>query len=133
MVGVVFVAHENIAHDMVSTAQTILGRELPNFRSIKVPFDVDVEVAREEIETQIKEVDTGDGVLLLTDFLGGTPSNICCSILNHKNIELIYGTNLAMIIKLANCCDIFPLGELASFIKQYGMEHINLVNHKENK
>lgn len=130
MVGVVFVAHGEIAQDMISTAETILGKEFHNFRSLRVPFEVDVSGARDELEKSILEVDTGDGILLLTDFFGGTPSNICISVLGRLNIELVYGTNLAMIIKLASCCDRYPLKELAPFIKKYGVDHINLVHGK---
>jgi len=134
MIGVVFVAHENIAQDMISTAETILGRKLKNFRFLKVPFEVDVPQAKLALEKVIQEVDSGDGVLLLTDFFGGTPSNICTSALSmRKDLELVYGTNLAMVIKLANCCDKYPIHELASFIKNYGVDHINIIHGEKAK
>ena len=134
MVGVVFVGHENIPEDMINTAETILGRKLDNFRFLKVPFKVDVKRTKEELEEKIREVNHGDGVLLLTDFFGGTPSNICKSVLDkRKDLELIYGINLAMVIKLANCCDKYPLVDLALFIKKYGVDHINLVHCEKTK
>lgn len=131
MVGVIFVAHENIAQDMICTAETILGKKLDNFRSLRVPFELDVSGVREELTKHIAQLDTGDGVLLLTDFFGGTPSNICISVLGRPNIELVYGTNLAMIIKLASCCDKYSLQELAPFIKKYGVDHINFVHSEK--
>ncbi len=133
MVGVVFVAHENIAIDMVNTAEVILGRKLINFRCLSVPFDVNVQQAGQQLIKYIEEVNFGEGVLLLTDFLGGTPSNICTNVLDRHDVELVYGTNLAMIIKLARTCDKYKLGELANFIKKYGIEHINIIQSEKQK
>ena len=129
MVGIVFVSHINIGQEMINVAETILGRKFNNFRFLEVPFEVDVSKATKQLEEKIEEVDQGEGVLLLTDFFGGTPSNICTSILSKKkNLELVYGTNLAMVIKLSSCCDKYPLEKLAEFIKGYGIDHINLIH-----
>ncbi|MBW2697130.1 MAG: PTS fructose transporter subunit IIA, partial [Deltaproteobacteria bacterium] len=76
----------------------------------------------------IKDVDTGDGVLVLTDMFGGTPSNIALSFLEENNVEVVTGINLPMLIKLATLSDEPPLDELATFIKEYGQRNISVAS-----
>jgi len=100
MVGVVVVTHGRLAEELIKTAEFIVGR----FEAIKGlcinPVSSSEEV-REQIESAIKMVDKGQGVLILTDMFGGTPSNISLSFLEPGKVEVISGVNMPMLLKLA--------------------------------
>ena len=76
----------------------------------------------------IKAADSGDGVLVLTDMFGGTPSNISLSFLDEHQVEVVTGLNLPMLIKLATMAEPESLEELAAFIKQYGRRNISVAS-----
>jgi mannose PTS system EIIA component len=100
LVGVVVVTHGQLAAELLNAAEMIVG-ELPQFTSISIGWHDDVEIAREAIERAIEKVDTGHGVLVLTDMFGGTPSNLGLSFLEAGRVEVITGVNLPILIKLA--------------------------------
>src|SRR3954470_18757115 len=99
MIGVVVVTHGQLATELVNAAETIVG-ELPRFAAVSIGWHEDTEDARQEIAQAIERVRQGDGVLLLTDMFGGTPSNLAMTFLGD-GIEVITGVNLPMLIKLA--------------------------------
>jgi len=99
-VGVVVVTHGQLAAELLNAAEMIVG-ELPQFTSVSIGWHDDVEIAREAIERAIQKVDTGHGVLVLTDMFGGTPSNLGLSFLEAGRVEVITGVNLPILIKLA--------------------------------
>ena len=102
MIGVVVVTHGQLATELVNAAEMIVG-DLPRFTAVSIGWHDDVNDAREDIEQAIARVrgDSGDGVLLLTDMFGGTPSNIGMTFLEKDRVEVITGVNLPMVIKLA--------------------------------
>jgi mannose PTS system EIIA component len=100
MIGVVVVTHGQLATELVNAAETIVG-DLPMFTAVSIGWHDDVNDAREEIAQAIERVDTGAGVLVLTDMFGGTPSNLGMTFLATDRVEVITGVNLAMLIKLA--------------------------------
>jgi PTS system mannose-specific IIA component len=83
---------------------------------------------RGAIATALKAADQGDGVLVLTDMFGGTPSNISLSFLDEHHVEVVTGCNLPMLIKLATLGDDQPLEELSHFIKNYGQRNISVAS-----
>ncbi|MDY6861560.1 MAG: PTS fructose transporter subunit IIA, partial [Thermodesulfobacteriota bacterium] len=87
-----------------------------------------VEELREQVGEAIKKIDHGQGVLILTDMFGGTPSNICLSFLEEGKVEVLTGVNLPMLIKLSGNRDKKKLGELAAFMMQYGRKNITLAS-----
>src|SRR5438067_2377460 len=99
-VGVVVVTHGQLATELLNATEMIVG-ELPHFTSVSIGWHDDVEIAREGIERAIQKVDTGQGVLVLTDRFGGTPSNLGLSFLEAGRVEVITGVNLPILIKLA--------------------------------
>jgi PTS system mannose-specific IIA component len=125
MTGVVVVSHGKIGTEMVRIAKSIV-REPNPMVAIAIEHDENVDLVRQKIIVGIKEVEKGDGVLLLSDLFGGTPSNLCLSFLNDKKVEVITGFNLPMLIKLASFREKKPLHEIASFIKAYGQKNIAL-------
>ncbi len=128
MIGTVVVTHDNIAVEMVSTVKRIVP-DAKGVVAVAISSDDPVETNRQKIAAAIKEVDTGEGVLLMTDMFGGTPSNICLSFLEDKNIEVISGLNLPMLIKLVSNASGLPFAELAEFIQNYGQKNIVIASH----
>jgi PTS system mannose-specific IIA component len=104
MIGIVVVAHSNIGCD---PPQAI----------------------KQQITDAINAIDTSDGLLILTDMFGGTPSNICLSFLNREKTEVISGLNLPMLIKLANLREQVPFDDIVPFIQQYGQRNIVIASH----
>jgi PTS system mannose-specific IIA component len=100
MIGVVVVTHGQLAIELVNAAEMIVG-DLPQFSAVSIGWHDDVNDAREEIEQAIGRVRGAEGVLLLTDMFGGTPSNLGMTFLEKDRIEVITGVNLPMLIKLA--------------------------------
>ena len=100
MIGVVVVTHGQLAIELVNAAEMIVG-DLPQFTAVSLGWHDDVSDAREEIVQAIDRVRGEEGVLLLTDMFGGTPSNLGMTFLEKDRIEVITGVNLPMLIKLA--------------------------------
>jgi PTS system mannose-specific IIA component len=100
MIGVVVVTHGQLATELVNAAETIVG-ELPRFIAVSIGWHEDTEDARKEIADAIARVKQDDGVLILTDMFGGTPSNLAMTFLG-SDVEVITGVNLPMLIKLAD-------------------------------
>jgi PTS system mannose-specific IIA component len=126
MIGVVVVTHCHLAEEMICAAQLVVGEELKQFHAVSVEPKDGSEAIREKILMAIRKVDSGRGVLILTDMYGGTPSNISLSFLEDKKIEVITGVNLPMLLKLATYQENFDLEQLAAFITDYGQKNINL-------
>jgi PTS system mannose-specific IIA component len=101
VIGVVVVTHGQLATELVNSAEMIVG-DLPQFTAVSIGWHDDVNDAREEIVQAIERVRGDEGVLLLTDMFGGTPSNIGMTFLEKDHLEVITGVNLPMVIKLAN-------------------------------
>jgi PTS system mannose-specific IIA component len=100
MIGVVVVTHGQLATELVNAAETIVG-ELPRFIAVSIGWHEDTEDARKEIADASARVKQDDGVLILTDMFGGTPSNLAMTFLG-SDVEVITGVNLPMLIKLAD-------------------------------
>jgi len=128
MVGVVVVTHCHLAEQLIAAAQLVVGEELKQFQPISIDPKEGSEEIREKIFTAIRKVDEGQGVLILTDMYGGTPSNISLSFLEEKKIEVITGVNLPMLLKLATYKNDMDLEALAVFITDYGQRNINLAS-----
>ena len=128
MIGVVIVTHCHLAEELICAAQLVVGEELKQFQAVSVEPKDGSEAIREKILTAIRKVDSGKGVLILTDMYGGTPSNISLSFLEDKKIEVITGVNLPMLLKLATYQENFDLEQLAAFITDYGQKNINLAS-----
>ena len=125
MIGVVVVAHFNLAREMVAATELIVGKQ-ERFEYVDIFPDEDVEKTKKMVVDSLKRVDSGDGILVLTDMFGGTPSNISLSFLEEGKVEVVTGVNLPMLIKLVTYRQNKTLSELANFISQYGRKNINL-------
>ncbi|MCZ6463685.1 MAG: PTS sugar transporter subunit IIA [Proteobacteria bacterium] len=124
-VGVVIVAHYKLGDEFLHALRLIVP-DAPEFQSVSVEPDQSVDTMREAIARALKAAEQGQGVLVLTDMFGGTPSNISLSFLDEHHVEVVTGVNLPMLIKLATLREERPLDDLAAFIKEYGQRNISL-------
>jgi mannose PTS system EIIA component len=127
MVGVLLMTHGHFAEVLISTAEEIVG-PIENIKAVSVNAEDDVETIKGIISTVMQEVDQGDGVIMLTDMFGGTPSNIGLSFLSQDEVEIITGVNLPIVLKLARERDGKTLPDLASLLKKRGRESIVLAS-----
>ena len=128
MVGVVIVTHCHLAEELIAAAKLVVGEELKQFLPVPIDPKEGSEEIREKIIAAIRKVEEGQGVLILTDMYGGTPSNISLSFLEEKRVEVITGVNLPMLLKLATYKNEMDLEQLAVFITDYGQRNINLAS-----
>jgi PTS system mannose-specific IIA component len=128
MIGVVVVTHCHLSEELIAAARLVVGEELKQFEAVSIAPSEGSEEIRKKIVTAIRRVDGGQGVLILTDMYGGTPSNISLSFLEDKKIEVITGVNLPMLLKLATSETDMDLETLAAFITDYGQRNINLAS-----
>jgi mannose PTS system EIIA component len=100
MIGVVVVSHGRLAAELIAAAEHVVGAQ-QEMRAICIGPDDDMQTRRDEILDACRAVDSGSGVIILTDMFGGTPSNLAISVMNRGDYEVIAGANLPMLIKLA--------------------------------
>jgi len=127
LVGGVVVTHGNLAAELVSAAETIVG-DIRHITAVSIGWHDEVDTAREEIGKAIKRVDTGAGVLVMTDMFGGTPTNLACTFLGEAPIEVVTGVNLPMIIKLAEQQGGESLSQVARKVRDQGQKNIYLAS-----
>lgn len=125
MIGVVVVAHFKLAREMVAATELIVGPQ-EQFTYVDIFPDEDVEQIKGRVTAALKNVNAGEGVLILTDMFGGTPSNISLSFLEEGRVEVVTGVNLPMLIKLVTYRRDRALPELSEFIANYGKKNIYL-------
>ncbi len=126
-VGVVIITHYRLGHEFLQALRLIVP-EARGFEAVSVEPSQGVEEMRRAIADALAAVDEGEGVLVLTDMFGGTPSNIALSFLEERRVEVVTGMNLPMLIKLATMSERKSLEELAVFIKSYGQRNISVAS-----
>lgn len=126
-IGVVIVTHYRLGEEFLQALRLIVP-EAPTFYAVSIEPSQSVEEMRSGIASALGSADQGDGVLVLTDMFGGTPSNISLSFLDEHHVEVVTGFNLPMLIKLATLAEEKSLEELAAFIKQYGQRNISVAS-----
>ncbi|NQV84076.1 MAG: PTS sugar transporter subunit IIA [Rhodospirillales bacterium] len=127
MIGMVLVTHGRLAEELVAALEHVVG-EQPNVISVCIGPDDDMEQRRAEILDSAAKADEGDGVVLLTDMFGGTPSNLAISVMDKANVEIIAGVNLPMLIKLASVRKTESLAEAIESAQQAGRKYINIAS-----
>jgi PTS system mannose-specific IIA component len=127
MIGMVLVTHGRLAEELVAALEHVVGSQ-PNIVSICIGPDDNMEERRSEIMESSIKADEGDGVVLLTDMFGGTPSNLAISIMEKANVEIIAGVNLPMLIKLASVRKTEPLKKAIESAQDSGRKYINIAS-----
>ncbi len=122
-IGGVIVSHGQLANELLAAAEQVVG-ELSHISAVSIGWHDNVEAAQAEIERAIKGVTSGNGVLLLTDMFGGTPTNISAMFIKEGEVEVITGVNLPMVIKLASQKSEISLEEMAEIVEVQGKQSI---------
>ena len=126
-VGVVIVTHYRLGQEFLQALRLIVP-DAPEFGSVAIEPDQPVNQMFEAISLALKEADSGEGVLVLTDMFGGTPSNMSLSFLHEHRVEVVTGLNLPMLIRLATKREDQSVEELARLIKEYGQRNISVAS-----
>lgn len=126
----VVVSHCDLAGELLRAMRIIVGEDkaVEAMEALSVQMNEMNEELRKRIAWAIRKVDRGEGVLILTDMFGGTPSNLSLSFLEEGKVEVVTGVNLPMMIALGNYREGKTLRELAEFVASYGRKHINLAH-----
>ncbi|MCE2716921.1 MAG: PTS sugar transporter subunit IIA [Pseudomonadota bacterium] len=127
MIGVLLLTHGTLGKALIETLETIMGPQ-DNIRYITCNPHDDPEVKRQELHKSIDEINTGKGVVILTDMFGGTPSNLAMSVLGIKPVEVIAGVNLPMFIKFVENRNSHVLPEVAQKAFDAGRKYIQIAS-----
>lgn len=127
MIGVVVVSHGRLANEFVAAAEHVLGPQ-PQMRAVAIGPNDDMEERRADIIETVRAVDSGDGVVILTDMFGGTPSNLSFSFYKENHVEIITGVNLPMLIKFVSLQRNNNLKDVAKKVVDQGKKNVHLVS-----
>ena len=127
MIGLVLVTHGQLASQFVAAMEHVVGPQT-QVAAISIGPDDDMEQRRKDILKAVAASDSGDGVILLTDMFGGTPSNLAISVMDKARVEVIAGVNLPILIKLASVRDTANLGEAVDQAQESGRKYISIAS-----
>ncbi|MFM2300592.1 MAG: hypothetical protein RLZZ84_328 [Pseudomonadota bacterium] len=127
MIGLILVTHGKLAEEFVHAMQHVVGRQEAVATVCIGPND-DMELRRREIADAVKAVDSGSGVIILTDLFGGTPSNLAISLMQSGKVEVIAGINLPMLIRLAKARGCMNLAAATVAARDAGRNYITIAS-----
>jgi PTS system mannose-specific IIA component len=127
MIGMVLVTHGRLAIEFRAAMEHVVGPQ-EQVETVTIGPDDDMDLRRREILDAIERVDTGDGVVILTDMFGGTPSNLAISVMNGGKTEVVAGINLPMLIKLASVRGECDLETAVVQAQDAGRKYINVAS-----
>jgi PTS system mannose-specific IIA component len=127
MIGLIIVTHGNLAREFVAALEHVVGPQ-QQVASISIFPNDDMEERRNAILEAVKTAGTGDGVIILTDMFGGTPSNLAISVMDSGSIEVIAGVNLPMLVKLARIREEATLEEALKQAQDAGRKYIHVAS-----
>jgi PTS system mannose-specific IIA component len=127
MIGLVLVTHGRLAVEFIAALEHVVGPQ-QKVTAVCIGAEDDMEQRRRDILDSVARVDEGDGVVLLTDMFGGTPSNLAISVLDRANVEVIAGVNLPMLIKLASVRSTSKLPVAVVQAQEAGRKYINVAS-----
>ena len=128
MIGLVLVTHGKLAEEFRSALEHVVGPQ-EHCETVCIEADDNVEKRHDDILAAIKKVDSGHGVILLTDMFGGTPSNLAISAMEPGRIEVIAGINLPMLVKLASVRVEQPMTDVLVEAQDSGRKYIHVASH----
>ena len=123
----VLVTHGRLAAELIAALDLVVGAQ-NNVGAVCIGADDDMEQRRPDILAAVAEVDDGDGVVVLTDMFGGTPSNLAISIMKEAKVEVIAGVNLPLLIKLAGLRDGCPIDKAVAQAQESGRKYISVAS-----
>ena len=128
MIGIVIVTHSELGDALVGAAEFIIGSRPESIESISIDLSENAEKLRQKIDRGIKQVMGADGVIILTDMFGGTPSNLAYSFLEEGRIDVLSGVNLPILIQAINMRKKLKLDQLAANLEAFGKRSISLAS-----
>jgi len=128
MIGIVIVTHSQLGEALIDAAEFILAAKLKEIIPVSIDINEDADLLRKKVAKGIKAVDNHDGILILTDMFGGTPSNLSYSFLEEGRIEVISGVNLPILVKAISTRKSKNLNEFAATLEAYGKKSISLAS-----
>jgi len=127
MIGIIIITHGNLALELKSAMEYILGIQ-KNIEIISIKPDDDLEIKKADLEEAIEKVNENIGTIILTDMFGGTPSNLAMSFLEVGKVEIISGANLPMLVKLIGLRDSNDLQKVAQESKESAQKYISIAS-----
>jgi PTS system mannose-specific IIA component len=127
MIGVVLVTHGRLASEFRSALEHVVGPQR-QIEAVTIGPDDDIERCRNDIIDAVKKVDSGEGVAILTDMFGGTPSNLAISVMSRPKVEVLAGINLPMLIKLAKVRETCPLSDAVAAAQEAGRKYCTIAS-----
>ncbi|MFN3170976.1 MAG: PTS sugar transporter subunit IIA [Hyphomicrobiales bacterium] len=127
MIGLLLVTHGNLALEFKSALEHVVGPQT-QLETICIGADDDMEARRSDIVQAAARADTGDGVIVLTDMFGGTPSNLAISIMDDAKVEVLAGVNLPMLVKLASIRGDMAMVEAVAHASEAGRKYISVAS-----
>jgi PTS system mannose-specific IIA component len=128
MIGIVIVTHSQLGEALIGTAEFIIGSRPEAIESVSIDLSENAEKLRKKIGRGIKNVMGEEGVIILTDMFGGTPSNLSYSFLEEGHIEVLSGVNLPVLIQAVNRREKMDLDQLAADLEAFGKKSISLAS-----
>jgi PTS system mannose-specific IIA component len=127
MIGMVLVTHGHLATEFRAALEHVVGPQ-KQFETISIGPDDDMERRRQDIIQAVHQVDAGQGVVILTDMFGGTPSNLAISVMEGSQIDVVAGINLPMLIKLASVREEASLADAVACAQDAGRKYISVAS-----
>ena len=131
MIGMVLVTHGHLATEFRAALEHVVGPQRA-IETITIGPEDDMEQRRQDIVAAVAIVDSGHGVVLLTDMFGGTPSNLAISVMDRTRVEVVAGINLPMLIKLASVREAVSLEQAVTQAQEAGRKYINIASRVLN-
>lgn len=128
MIGILVVTHAELGNALIETVKFILEDDPDNLSSVSINIKEDPDSLRKKIKKGISKVQTDQGVIILTDMFGGTPSNLSYSFLDEGKVEVISGVNLPILLKAVNSRSKMDMEKLISAIVEHGKRSISLAS-----
>ena len=127
MIGLILVTHGQLAREFISAMEHVVGPQ-DAIASVCIGPQDDAQACRDDISARIAEVDHGQGVIILTDLFGGTPSNLAISLLEEGKVEVIAGINLPMLIRLARARQDMAVDDAVRAARDAGRNYITIAS-----
>jgi PTS system mannose-specific IIA component len=127
MIGLVLVTHGRLADEFRAALEHVMGPQ-KQIESITIGAEDDADLCRSDIIEAVKRVDTGNGVAILTDMFGGTPSNLAISVMSQPKVEVLAGINLPMLIKLAKVRETCSLEDSVAAAQEAGRKYCTIAS-----
>jgi PTS system mannose-specific IIA component len=128
MIGIIVVTHGNLGKALIETAEMITGTKIENCIDVSINVNENADGLRDKIKKAIKKADNEQGIIILTDMFGGTPSNLSYSFLEEGKTEVLSGINLPVLIRASELRKKLGVSEVAQSIETFGKKSISLAS-----